>query len=137
MVDYLTYLIDYSAEFITGVIISIISGFIYTTTSTGFRSGGKFRTKEAALAIYLATAFICGILTPPIYMFSTMLVDNFNLISLIGFLVVVANFALHYEIKRWKQSSAKSLIFYLVGFALIGIGIYLKSRGIDIWHLLT
>ncbi len=137
MVDYLTYLIDYSAEFITGVIISIISGSIYTTTSTGFMSRGKFRTKEAALVIYLATAFICGVLTPPIYMFSTMLVDNLNLISLMGFLLVVANFALHYEIKGWKQSSLKSLILYFIGFALIGVGIYLKLRGIDILRFLT
>jgi len=66
-----------------------------------------------------------------------MLVDNLNLISLMGFLLVVANFALHYEIKGWKQSSLKSLILYFIGFALIGVGIYLKLMGVDILHSLT
>ena len=119
------YLTEYGAEFLTGVIISIFSGFIYTATSTGFISGGKFRTKESAVFIYLLTALICGVITPIIYELSKEFMSVFNAISIIGILIIIANFAVHQEVKRWKHTSSKSLLLYLIGLFLIALGFYI------------
>jgi len=121
----LNYLTEYGAEFLTGVIISIISGFIYTTTSTGFISGGKFRTKESAVFIYLLAASICGAITPMVYEFSKEFMGVFNAISLIGIVIIIANFAVHQEVKRWRHTSLKSMLLYSIGLFLIVLGFYI------------
>jgi len=45
---------------LTGIFISFISTLLFRITPTGFVSGGKYRTKQGAIVIYLFSVALLG-----------------------------------------------------------------------------
>jgi hypothetical protein len=120
----LDYIIEQSSLILTGIILSLISGFIYTMTSTGFISGGKFRTKPQAIIIFLGVAFILGTVTPIIDEFSEGIINVIPLLSIFGVLIISANLIVNMNIKRWRHTTPITLLIYAVGIILSIIGYY-------------
>jgi hypothetical protein len=120
----LEYITEQSSLILTGIILSLISGFIYTMTSTGFISGGRFRTKSQAILIFLVVAFILGSITPAIEQFSKDVINIVPLISIFGVLIISANLIININIKRWRHTTPITLLIYATGVILIIIGFY-------------
>jgi len=111
---------------LTGIIISFVSTLIYKVTPTGFKSMGKFRTKEGAIFIYLIAAVVLGLATPLIYQLSGIIIETVPLVSIIGFLIVSANFIINQSVPTWSHTTPKTLIIYLLGIVIILIGYYFR-----------
>ena len=120
----LEYITEQSSLILTGIILSLIAGFIYTMTSTGFISGGRFRTKPQAILIFLVVAFILGSITPAIEQFSKGVINIVPLISIFGILIISANLIININIKRWRHTTPITLLIYTAGVILIIIGFY-------------
>lgn len=112
---------------LTGMFITLLSGIFYTTSAAGFRSGGKYRTKQAAVAIYLVSMVALGLLTPLVNELSKVIVKVVPLLSILGFFIVSANFIIHQSIEHWRQTSAKSLLIYSAGVLLIVGGFFVTD----------
>ena len=97
---------------LTGIFIAFISSIIYRIAPTGFVSGGKYRTKEGAIAIYLLSSVILGLCTPLIYMFSDLIITNLSILSILGLLIFFANFIINQSVPSWKHTSPKTLLIY-------------------------
>jgi hypothetical protein len=111
---------------LTGIFIAFISSIIYRIAPTGFVSGGKYRTKEGAIAIYLLSAIILGLFTPLIFKLSDLIINNLSVISIIGLLIFLANFIINQSVPSWKHTSPKTLLIYFFSTILITIGFFLK-----------
>jgi len=120
------FLLEQSKLVLTGIIISFLSSIIYRTTPTGFVSGGKYRTKEGAIFIYLGATVVLGIFTPLIYGLSGLIVLYIPIISIIGTLIICANFIINQSVPTWKHTSPKTLVIYLSGVLLILIGYFIN-----------
>ena len=118
--------LEQSRLVLTGIIISFVSKLIYNVTPTGFKSFGKFRTKEGAIFIYLIAVVVLGLVTPFIYELSGIIIENVPLISIIGFLIVSANFIINQSVPTWSHTTPKTLIIYLLGIVIILIGYYFR-----------
>jgi len=116
------FLIDQSKLILTGIIVSFISSLIYRITPTGFISVGKYRTKEGAIVIYIFAIVILGLFTPIIYEISGLIIINIPIISIIGFIIVCANFIINQSVPTWKHTSPKTLLIYLISIILIILG---------------
>jgi hypothetical protein len=112
-----------SAMILTGIIVTFVSGFLYSMNARGFIAKGKYRKKEEAVIIYLAAALLLGILTPFINELSTMIIRIVPALSIVGILIIGSNFIIHSQIPRWNQTSLKSLLIYLLGIFLIIAGL--------------
>ncbi len=119
------FLIDQSKLILTGILVSFISSLIYRITPTGFVSAGKYRTKEAAIAIYIFAIVILGLFTPVIYELSGLIIINIPIISIIGFIILCSNFIINQSVPTWKHTSPKTLIIYLSSVILIILGFFL------------
>ena len=115
-----------SVLILTGVFIAFISSIIYRVAPTGFISGGKYRTKEGAILIYLFSAVILGFCTPLIYVFSDLIIINLSLLSIFGLLIFLANFIINQSVPSWKHTSPKTLLIYFFSILLIVIGFIVK-----------
>ena len=111
---------------LTGIFIAFISSIIYRVAPTGFVSGGKYRTKEGAIGIYLFSAVILGFCTPLIYVFSDLIIINLSLLSIFGLLIFLANFIVNQSVPSWKHTSPKTLLIYFFSIILIVIGFIVK-----------
>ena len=120
--------IEQSRLILTGIFIAFISSIIYRITPTGFRSAGKYRTKEAAIAIYLLSAVILGFSTPLIYAISSFIIGNVPSLSIVGIIIFLANFIINQSIPKWKHTSPKTLLLYIVSISLIIIGFLIQSK---------
>jgi len=118
---------DQSSLILTGVIITFVSGFIYTTTATGFKSGGKYRTKQGAIFIYVSATIFLGILTPFINELSKIIIAVFPVLSIIGAIIFGANFVINQSVPTWSHTSPKTLLIYLFSILLIILGFVLNS----------
>jgi hypothetical protein len=118
--------LEQSRLVLTGIIISFVSKLIYNVTPTGFKSFGKFRTKEGAIFIYLTAVVVLGLVTPFIYELSGIIIQNVPLISIIGFLIVSANFIINQSVPTWSHTTPKTLIIYLLGIVIILMGYYFR-----------
>ncbi len=118
------FLIDQSKLILTGILVSFISSLIYRITPTGFVSAGKYRTKEAAIAIYIFAIVILGLFTPVIYELSGLIIINIPIISIIGFIILCSNFIINQSVPTWKHTSPKTLIIYLSSIILIILGFF-------------
>jgi hypothetical protein len=107
---------------LTGIFVAFISKIIYKITPTGFVSGGRYRTKEGAIAIYLFSTVILGFCTPIIYQLSSLIITNVPVISIIGLLVFLANFIINQSVPSWKHTKPKTLLIYLLSIFLIFLG---------------
>jgi hypothetical protein len=112
-----------SALILTGIFVTFISSFLFTMNARGFIARGKYRKKEEAVIIYLSATFLLGIITPLIHEGSTMIIRIVPALSIVGILIIGANFIIHYSIPRWNQTSIKSLLIYLLGVFLVILGI--------------
>ena len=115
-----------SVLILTGVFIAFISSIIYRVAPTGFISGGKYRTKEGAILIYLFSAVILGFCTPLIYVFSDLIIINLSVLSIFGLLIFLANFIINQSVPSWKHTSPKTLLIYFFSILLIVIGFIVK-----------
>jgi len=111
-----------SAMILTGILVTFISGFLYSMNARGFIAKGRYRKKEEAVIIYLAAALILGVLTPFIHELSTIIIRIVPALSIIGILIIGANFIIHHNIPGWNQTSMKSLLIYLLGVMLLIAG---------------
>ena len=116
------FLVEQERLILTGVIITFISSFIYKITPTGFKSIGKYRTKEGAIFIYLGAALLLGFLTPVIYIISDVLLKEISVISMIGFFIVAANFIINQSVPTWRHTTPKTLLIYAGGILLMILG---------------
>jgi hypothetical protein len=124
MADFLT---ETGALVLTGMIITFITGCIYTTTAHGFKAGGKYRKKHEAVAIYLGSMAVLGLLTPVISWLSVYIIQIIPIISIFGVFVIGASFILHSSIKKWKHTSVQSLLIYFFGAFLVIFGFFVAS----------
>ena len=115
-----------SVLILTGIFIAFISSIIYRVAPTGFISGGKYRTKEGAILIYLFSAVILGFCTPLIYVFSDLIIINLSVLSIFGLLIFLANFIINQSVPSWKHTSPKTLLIYFFSIILIVIGFIVK-----------
>jgi uncharacterized membrane protein (DUF4010 family) len=113
---------------LTGIFIAFISSIIYRIAPTGFVSGGKYRTKEGAIAIYLFSAVILGFCTPLIYVFSDLVIINLSLVSIFGLLIFLANFIINQSVPSWKHTSPKTVLIYFFSIILIAIGFIVNLK---------
>ncbi|MDH7517598.1 MAG: hypothetical protein QHH19_04570 [Candidatus Thermoplasmatota archaeon] len=125
--DLFSLLRDQSSLILTGIIITFVSGFIYTTTSTGFKSGGKYRTKQGAIFIYVSATIFLGLITPLINELSKIIIDVFPVISIIGAIIFGANFIINQSVPTWSHTSPKTLLIYFFSIFLILFGFLLNS----------
>jgi len=125
--DLFSFLQDQSSLILTGIIITFVSGFIYTTTSTGFKSGGKYRTKQGAIVIYVSATIFLGLITPLINELSKIIIDVFPVLSIIGAIIFGANFIINQSVPTWRHTSPKTLLIYLFSILLIIFGFLLNS----------
>jgi hypothetical protein len=119
------FLINQSKLILTGILISFISSLIYRITPTGFISAGKYRTKEAAIAIYIFAIVVLGLFTPVVYEISGLIIIYIPIISIIGFIIVCSNFIINQSVPTWKHTSPKTLLIYLIGLMMIILGFFL------------
>ena len=119
------FLIDQSKLILTGILVSFISSLIYRVTPTGFVSGGKYRTKQGAIAIYIFAIVVLGFFTPIIYELSGLIIITIPIISIIGFIIVCANFIINQSVPTWSHTTPKTLLIYLIGIILIISGFFL------------
>ncbi|PNX49171.1 MAG: hypothetical protein BV457_02280 [Thermoplasmata archaeon M9B1D] len=115
-----------SVLILTGIFIAFISSIIYRVAPTGFVSGGKYRTKEGAILIYLFSAVILGFCTPLLYVFSDLIIINLSVLSIFGLLIFLANFIINQSVPSWKHTSPKTLLIYFFSIILIVIGFIVK-----------
>ena len=115
-----------SVLILTGIFIAFISSIIYRVAPTGFISGGKYRTKEGAILIYLFSAVILGFCTPLIYVFSDLIIINLSVLSIFGLLIFLANFIINQSVPSWKHTSPKTLLIYFFSIIMIVIGFIVK-----------
>ena len=120
--DMLDIIKDQSALILTGIIITLISGLLYTTTTTGFKSGGRYRTKQGAILLYLAAMIFLGLVTPIINVLSKIIIEVVPILSIFGALIVGVNFIINQRIPTWSHTTPKTLLIYFSGAALIAIG---------------
>lgn len=111
---------------LTGIFVAFVSSIIYRIAPTGFVSGGKYRTKGGAIAIYLFSAVILGIFTPLIYVFSDLIIINLSILSIFGLLIFLANFIVNQSVPSWKHTSPKTLLIYFLSIILVVIGFIVK-----------
>jgi|APFre7841882654_1041346.scaffolds.fasta_scaffold54529_2 hypothetical protein len=104
------------------MIITFLTGFLYTTTSHGFKSGGKYRKRHEAVAIYIGSLGVLGLLTPVINILSGLIIQIVPIIAIFGVFIIGANFILHYNIKKWRHTSVQSLLIYFIGAFLVVLG---------------
>jgi hypothetical protein len=107
---------------LTGATIAILASFVYSFLTNAFLSGGRFRSKEEAIFIYLSTAFLLGILTPVISSFWMQIVSILSLLKILGLLIIVGNAVINQSVKRWKHITFKTILIYLVGILLLIFG---------------
>ena len=107
---------------LTGATIAILATFIYSTLTNAFLSAGRFRSKEEAVFIYLLTAFFLGLLTPPIHSFWTKLVSFLPPLKIIGLLIILGNVVINQSVKRWRHTTFKTILIYLMGLLLLILG---------------
>ena len=107
---------------LTGIFIAFISNIIYRITPSGFVCIGRYRTKEGAIAIYLFSAVILGFCTPIIYQLSSLIITYMPIISIIGFIIILANYIINQSVPSWKHTSLKALLIYFVSILLIFLG---------------
>ncbi len=112
-----------SAMILTGIFVTFIASFLYSMNARGFIAKGRYRKKEEAVIIYLAAALVLGVLTPFINEISVLIIGIVPAVSIVGILIIGANFIIHYNIERWRQTSMKSLLIYLLGIFLFIVGI--------------
>ncbi len=124
MADFLT---EEGTLILTGMIITFITGFLYTTTAHGFKSGGRYRQKHEAVVIYIGSMGILGLLTPVIAELSKLIIKLVPIISIFGVFVISANFILHQNIKKWRHTSVSSLLIYFTGAFLVVLGYLIAS----------
>ena len=117
---------EHSRLILTGIFIAFISSIIYRISPTGFISGGKYRTKEGAIAIYLFSAIILGFCTPLIFVLSDWIIINLSVLSIFGLLIFLANFIINQSVPSWKHTSPKTLLIYFFSIILIIIGFIVK-----------
>ena len=72
--------------------------------------------------IYLGATLVLGVMTPLINELSIYLISIVPAFSIVGVLIIAANFIIHYNIPRWNQTSLKSLLIYAVGVLLCMVG---------------
>ncbi|MFH1101900.1 MAG: hypothetical protein V1726_07695 [Methanobacteriota archaeon] len=120
------FLVEQSRFILTGIIITFISTLIYKITPTGFKSIGKYRTKEGAILIYLGAALLLGLLTPLIYELSYVLLKEIPLFSLIGFFIVTANFIINQSVPSWRHTTPKTLLIYAIGVLIMIFGFFIR-----------
>jgi hypothetical protein len=120
--DMLEVIKDQSALILTGIIITLISGLLYTTTTTGFKSGGRYRTKQGAILIYLAAMIFLGLFTPIINELSKIIIEVVPIISIFGALIIGTNFIINQRIPTWSHTTPKTLLIYFSGAVLIAMG---------------
>jgi hypothetical protein len=120
-------ILQQSRLILTGIFIAFISSIIYRVTPTGFVSGGKYRTKEGALLIYLGGATLLGLFTPWIYELSGLVITYLPILSLIGVLIVCANFIINQTVPSWKHTTPKTLLIYCCGILLFFFGFLLDT----------
>jgi hypothetical protein len=116
-------LFEESALVLTGIFVTFISSFLYTTNARGFVVRKKYLKKEEAIVIYLAATIILGLVTPLIHEASKLIIYNVHLLSIAGILIFGINFILHFKIQSWKHTSTKSLLIYLTSAFLLVLGI--------------
>ncbi len=107
---------------LSGATIAILASFVYSTLTNAYLSGGRFRSKEEALFIYLTTASILAFLTPIIESIWFQIIQVLALLKILGLLIVIGNSVIHQSVKRWKHTSPKSLAIYLIRILLFFIG---------------
>jgi len=117
---------EQSALILTGIIITLVSGLLYKTTATGFMSGGKYRTKQGAVLIYLSAAVFLGFITPFINELSKIIIKIVPMLSISGMLIIGANFVINQSVPTWKHTTPKTLLIYFSGVTLIAIGYIFK-----------
>ncbi len=120
--DIVNEIFDQSKLILTGIFIAFISKIIYKITPTGFVSGGRYRTKEGAIAIYLFSTVILGFCTPIIYQLSSLIITNVPVISIISLLIFLANFIVNQSVPSWKHTTLKTLLIYLLSIFLFFLG---------------
>ena len=108
---------------LTGVILTFVASFLYQITPQGFKFLGRYRTKEAALVIYFAAAVVLGLMTPLFVWVSEFIIEYVPVLSIIGFLVISGNFILNQSVPSWSHTTPKTLVIYMVGFALLMLGV--------------
>ena len=116
---------DESSLVLTGIIITLISSLLYTITSTGFKSGGRYRTKLEAVLIYLSAMVFLGLITPFINELSKMIIQIVPIISIFGALLVSANFIINQSVPSWNHTAPKTLLIYFFGIVVIVIGYFI------------
>jgi hypothetical protein len=124
MADFLT---EEGTLILTGMIITFLTGFLYTMTAHGFKSGGKYRKKHEAVAIYLGAMGILGLFTPLINEVSKVIIRLVPIVSIFGVFIICANFILHHNIRKWRHTSVQSLLIYFSGAFLVVFGYLLTS----------
>jgi hypothetical protein len=124
MTDFLT---EEGTLILTGMMITFITGFIYTTSARGFKAGGKYRKRHEAVAIYLGSMSILGLLTPVVNEGAKLIIKLVPIISIFGVFIIGASFLLHRNIKKWKHTSVQSLLVYFFGAFLVVFGYLIAS----------
>ena len=122
--DALNFLTNQSNLILTGILVAFISHLIYKIKPTGFISGGRYRTKEGAIAIYIFAIVVLGLFTPFINDLSGLIISTIPIISIIGFIIVCANFIINQSVPTWRHTTPKTLLIYLVGIVLIIVGLF-------------
>jgi len=107
---------------LTGATVAILASFVYSFLTNAFLSGNRFRSKEEAIFIYLAMAFLLGIFTPPIQFFWKKIISLFSPLKIVGLLIVIGNIVINQSIKRWRHTTFKTIFIYFIGLLLLIIG---------------
>lgn len=107
---------------LTGATVAFLATFIYSTLTNAFLCGGKFRRKEEAIFIYLTTSIVLGFFTPAISYGWLQLIQMLTPLKIVGLLIIVGNAVVNQCVKRWKHTTPKTVLLYMIGFILLLMG---------------
>lgn len=112
-------MVDAFALVLTGITTAFLAAFVYKTTDHGFQMGGRYRSKQDALWIYLGTILGLGLINPIVYGFWSSFSSSVSFTLLLGLAIAGGMFMVNETVTHWKHTDQKSLTIYLISIALI------------------
>lgn len=112
-------MVEAFALILTGITTAFLTTLVYTTTDHGFQTGGRYRSKEDALVIYLGTILGIGIVNPFVYEFWASFAATVDPTLPLGIALAGGMFMVNEIVTHWKHTDGKSITIYLLGALLV------------------
>lgn len=104
---------------LTGSTMAFFGGIFFKSVGSAFLSGGLFRNKFEALAIFLISMPIMSLITLFVESFWISTIPLISFYDIIGLVLIVGMLAVNYTVKNWNYLDIKSVAIYLIGFLII------------------